>query len=220
MKTKILILYVYGLTAAACFMMYFAPADPAAGGIPDEAIRIRVVAHDNSKAEQERKERVHLAVAAQIGEWAAKAQSREEARVLIAENVQDVTSNASKAAGENVQVSFGTEAFPAKQYGRYVYPPGEYESLVITIGDGQGDNWWCLLYPSFCFPEEEEEKPEYKWAVIELWEELQSEDPIKVNDKAIVTKNDIKSLCTTIAKNPQSSTQLYTKADELYTYCE
>ncbi|OES44885.1 stage II sporulation protein R [Domibacillus iocasae] len=220
MKTKILILYVYGLSAAACFMMYFAPDDPAAGGIPDEAIRIRVVAHDNSKLEQERKEHVHLAVAAQIGEWASKAHSSEEARTLIAENIKEVKESASKAAGENVQVSLGKEAFPAKQYGRYVYPPGDYESLVVTIGDGRGDNWWCLLYPSFCFPEEEEEEPEYKWAVKELWEKVKKEDRIEVNQKTVAAKEDIDLFCSTILKNGQSSTQLSTNVDNLSTYCE
>ncbi|WP_052712168.1 stage II sporulation protein R [Domibacillus indicus] len=205
MKTKILILYVYGISAAACFMMYFAPSDPAAGGIPEEAIRIRVVAHDNSKQEQERKERVHLAVADQISSWAGEAHSPEDARLLVKENINEIKQSASEAAGEHVQVTLGKEAFPAKQYGRYVYPPGEYESLVVTIGAGRGDNWWCLLYPSFCFPEEGEEErvieedtveaaevvteeeaeegaesgeddSEYKWAVVELWDHLRNDN--------------------------------------------
>lgn len=224
MKTKILILYVYGLSAALCFMMYFAPADPAAGGIPEEAIRIRVVAHDNSKAEQERKERVHVAAAAQIGEWSVKAHSPEEARTLIADNIEKIESTASKAAGEPVDVSFGQEAFPAKQYGRYVYPPGDYESLVITIGDGHGDNWWCLLYPSFCFSEETEKEPEYKWAVIELWDELQQNG--SGSEKTLAAKEDVDVevdvdlLCAKIAEEKETSTQLFTKWDKLYTYCE
>lgn len=226
MKTKILILYVYGLSAALCFMMYFAPADPAAGGIPEEAIRIRVVAHDNSKAEQERKERVHVAVAAQIGEWSVKAHSPEEARTLIADNIEKIERTASKAAGEPVAVSFGQEAFPAKQYGRYVYPPGDYESLVITIGDGHGDNWWCLLYPSFCFSEETEKEPEYKWAVIELWDELQENE--SGSEKTLAAKEDVEVdvdvdvdlLCAKIAEEKETSTQLFTKWDKLYTYCE
>ncbi|WP_050183370.1 stage II sporulation protein R [Domibacillus robiginosus] len=220
MKTKILILYVYGLSAAVCFMMYFAPSDPAAGGIPEEAIRIRVVAHDNSRVEQERKERVHTAAAAQISKWAVDAHSPEEARSLIGDNIKQIKQIASKAAGEPVDVSLGQEAFPAKQYGRYVYPPGEYESLVITIGDGHGDNWWCLLYPSFCFPEEKEEEPEYKWAVVELWDELKENGHPEQNEKVVAMEQELELLCAKIAEQKQSSTQLYTKGDKLSTYCE
>lgn len=178
MKTMVLILYVYTLSAAAAFMLYFAPENPEAGGIPEEAIRIRVIAHDNSRDEQNKKERVHQAVAGQINEWASSAGSIEEARLLIKENIPALKKIASETAGENVHVLFGTEAFPVKQYGRYLYPPNEYETLVMTIGDGDGDNWWCLLYPSFCFPEEQfekdEKKPEYKWAVVELWGKWQN----------------------------------------------
>ncbi|MCM3788815.1 stage II sporulation protein R [Domibacillus indicus] len=221
MKTKILILYVYGLSAAVCFMMYFAPSDPAAGGIPEEAIRIRVVAHDNSRSEQERKERVHFAVAEQISKWAANAHSPGEARTLIGENIKEVKEIAVKTAdGAPVNVSLGKEAFPAKQYGRYVYPPGDYESLVVTIGDGRGDNWWCLLYPSFCFPEEKEEDSGYKWAVIELWDHLKEDDDSKEREKALAMQEDLDLLCEKVKENPQSSTQLYTIGDKLYTYCE
>ncbi len=175
-KTKLItiILYLYGLSAAAIFMMYFAPANQAAGGIPEEAIRIRVVAHDNSKTEQAKKEKVHLAVAEQISEWARKANSAEQSRALILENMTEIQEIASQTAGEKVAVTFGQEKFPPKQFGRFVYPPGSYESLVVTIGEGKGENWWCVLYPALCFPEEQQEETKYKWAIIEFWGQLRN----------------------------------------------
>ncbi|OMP66578.1 stage II sporulation protein R [Domibacillus epiphyticus] len=176
MKTKTMILYLYGLSAAAAFMVYFAPADEAAGGIPDESIRIRVVAHDDSMEEQERKDNVHRAVAEEISNWAQKADSAEESRVMIEEHLEAIEEIADSEAGteHDVHVTFGQEEFPAKQYGRFIYPPGTYESLVVTIGDGNGDNWWCLLYPAQCFPEEQPlEDEEVKWAVVDLWGQMQ-----------------------------------------------
>ncbi|OLN24174.1 hypothetical protein BTO30_01830 [Domibacillus antri] len=178
MKTMTMILYLYGLSAAASFMMYFAPADETAGGIPDDSIRIRVVAHDNSVDEQKRKEDVHLAIAAEISKWAQTADSAEESRLMIKKNMDAIKKIAGEAAGteHNVQITLGQEEFPAKQYGRFLYPPGIYESLVVTIGEGNGANWWCVLYPALCFPEEQEreKETEYKWAVVELWGQLRN----------------------------------------------
>src|SRR5699024_12254209 len=53
---------------------------------------------------------------------------------------------------DDYQVTYGENiAFPAKLYGSYLYPPGEYEAILITIGEGQGENWWCVLFPPLCF---------------------------------------------------------------------
>ncbi|OKL37570.1 stage II sporulation protein R [Domibacillus mangrovi] len=174
MKTLTMILYLYGLSAAASFMMYFAPADQMAGGIPDESIRIRVIADNNSEAEQERKEIVHQAIAKEINNWARTAVSAEESRIMVGKNLDEIEKIANAAAGakQTVHVTFGQEDFPVKQYGRFYYPPGTYESLVVTIGDGKGANWWCVLYPALCFPEEQEEKTELKWAFVDLWGQL------------------------------------------------
>jgi stage II sporulation protein R len=178
MKTMTMILYLYGLSAAAAFMMYFAPADQMAGGIPDESIRIRVVAHSDSQAEQERKETVHQAIAKEINNWARTADSAEESRIIVGKNLKEIEKVANAAAGtqQSVHVTFGQEDFPVKQYGRFFYPPGTYESLVVTIGDGKGANWWCILYPALCFPEEQKEQKEeteLKWAFVDLWGQLQ-----------------------------------------------
>ena len=44
-----------------------------------------------------------------------------------------------------------TEEFPVRKYGNVVYPQGDYESLLVTIGSGQGQNWWCVMFPPLCF---------------------------------------------------------------------
>lgn len=51
-----------------------------------------------------------------------------------------------------VSVILGEEHFPLRAYTTSVYPPGEYTALKVIIGDGRGENWWCLLFPSLCFP--------------------------------------------------------------------
>ena len=68
------------------------------------------------------------------------------------------------------QVSFGRNYFPEKTYKGIVYDAGYYESLVVTLGKGEGDNWWCVLFPPLCLLEadESEEEVEYKFFFQEL----------------------------------------------------
>ena len=60
--------------------------------------------------------------------------------VLIEENVN-----------QSVKVEFGEVEFPTKLYGEFLYPAGEYEAILITLGEGKGANWWCVLFPPLCF---------------------------------------------------------------------
>ena len=50
-----------------------------------------------------------------------------------------------------MNVKFGKVQFPTKLYGQFLYPAGEYQAILITLGSGEGANWWCVLYPPLCF---------------------------------------------------------------------
>lgn len=58
-----------------------------------------------------------------------------------------------RGCGREVSVSLGESWFPQKTYGDYTLPSGNYKALKVTIGSGNGQNWWCMLYPSLCFPD-------------------------------------------------------------------
>ena len=69
------------------------------------------------------------------------------------------------------QVNYGYNYFPEKKYKGITYNEGFYESLVITLGEAEGDNWWCVLFPPLCLMEEDEEKieeVEYKSFIKEI----------------------------------------------------
>ncbi|MDD7389920.1 MAG: stage II sporulation protein R [Lachnospiraceae bacterium] len=51
-------------------------------------------------------------------------------------------------------VSFTKNIFPTRTYGTLTFPPGNYRTLLVTLGNGQGHNWWCVLYPTLCFTDE------------------------------------------------------------------
>jgi len=83
-------------------------------------------------------------------------QSLEEARRIIREHlpaIEEQVGQTLKQYGKNYdyQVELGTVPFPTKMYGGAVYPAGDYEALRVTLGEGKGKNWWCVLFPPLCF---------------------------------------------------------------------
>lgn len=56
------------------------------------------------------------------------------------------------AEGAQIELRLTEEIFPLRTYGRRIYPAGNYTALTVTIGEGAGENWWCLLFPSLCLP--------------------------------------------------------------------
>ena len=70
--------------------------------------------------------------------------------------------------GANAEVR--TETFPTRSYGEYVLEKGEYLALIVELGEGKGNNWWCVLYPPLCFVGESSSKPVYKSKLLEIIE--------------------------------------------------
>ncbi|MBO0991574.1 stage II sporulation protein R [Bacillus sp. SD088] len=124
--------------------------------IPDEAIRLRILANSDKDKDQAIKREIRDAVNEEINEWVAELTSLDEARHLMRSRLDIIEEIANQKLEEaniedTVQVDFGEAQFPTKLYGQYLYPAGTYEAIVITIGEGKGANWWCVLFPPLCF---------------------------------------------------------------------
>jgi stage II sporulation protein R len=124
--------------------------------IPGEAIRLRILANSDFESDQNIKRKVRDAVNAQITLWVQDLTSMEKARTVIKAKLPEIEAIATKVVreqGENqsVKVEFGQVQFPTKLYGQFLYPAGEYQAVLITLGSGEGANWWCVLYPPLCF---------------------------------------------------------------------
>ncbi|WP_144614922.1 stage II sporulation protein R [Bacillus cereus] len=125
--------------------------------IPKEAVRLRILANSDSDKDQELKRKVRDEVKAQIDGWVADLTSFEEARKVIQSHIPEIektVANTLKKEGskDSFQVKFSKNVkFPTKVYGNFIYPAGEYEAVLITIGEGEGANWWCVLFPPMCF---------------------------------------------------------------------
>ncbi len=125
--------------------------------IPDEAIRLRILANSDSEADQALKREVRDRVNEEISKWVEDITDIDEARERIQSRVPEIEAIvadvlADEKKGENFQVEYRKNVtFPMKIYGSYLYPAGEYEAVLITLGKGEGANWWCVLFPPLCF---------------------------------------------------------------------
>ena len=129
--------------------------------IPDNAIRIRVIANSNSEYDQKIKLKVKETLEYDMYSILKNTTDLEEARLLINNNLNKVEKNIDKTLQkENYKlpysVNFGLNYFPEKKYKGVTYDEGYYESVVVTLGEGLGDNWWCVLFPPLCMLEAEE----------------------------------------------------------------
>ena len=142
--------------------------------IPDEAIRLRVIANSNTKYDQDIKLKVRDNVQTKLYELLKDTNGIDNARKIINDNLDDIDKTVSNTLNvENYEksynINFGQNYFPKKKYKGITYKEGYYESLVITLGSGEGDNWWCVLFPPLCILEaEESDEVEYKFFIQEL----------------------------------------------------
>lgn len=124
--------------------------------IPNEAIRLRILANSDSPKDQQIKQKVRDQVNEEITKWVEDLTSLEDAKNLIQAKlpeIQTISENVLKKekVDQTVQVEFTKVSFPTKLYGEFLYPAGEYDAVLITIGEGKGANWWCVLFPPLCF---------------------------------------------------------------------
>ncbi|MGE7183624.1 stage II sporulation protein R [Peribacillus sp. NPDC006672] len=161
MKTKHLaIIYLLILTIGTIVSIYMPKAEMVGAEetmvIPDEAIRLRILANSDTEEDQAVKRLIRDEVNEDITKWVQELTSLDEARDVITSHLPDIQATAEAVIKEqgleqSVKVDFGQAEFPTKLYGQYLYPAGDYEAVIITLGEGEGANWWCVLFPPLCF---------------------------------------------------------------------
>lgn len=155
-------------------MFYLAIGNVSSYVIPEDALRVRVIANSDSEYDQEVKLKVKEDLQIELYELLNKAKDVTEAREIINANLDklDLLVNTSLQNQNYLlpyEINFGLNYFPAKEYKGTIYEEGYYESLVVTLGSGEGDNWWCVLFPPLCLLEaSESDDIEYTSFVKEL----------------------------------------------------
>ncbi|MGG1072716.1 stage II sporulation protein R [Priestia megaterium] len=218
------ILLIIGANAQLIYTHNQVQADQPAV-IPDEAIRLRILANSDGEKDQYVKRLIRDRVNEQITEWVKNLTSVTVARKTIKENLpalETIAKEVLKEEGvnESVHVKFGKVEFPTKLYGQFLYPAGEYEAVLITLGKGEGANWWCVLFPPLCFldfsngeavkaPEPSEEEPKEEK---EKPAASESKSADKTDDKSAESKEP--SVKTEIQSATITSDSIEQKAEE------
>ena len=123
--------------------------------IPDSSIRLRVIPNSNNPEDIYIKEKVKDYLENDIYKLTKDTETIEEARIIISDSIPSIEKNIDNIFNNNdyknsYKVNYGLNYFPEKRYKGITYKEGYYESLVISIGEANGDNWWCVLFPNFC----------------------------------------------------------------------
>ena len=135
--------------------------------IPNDAIRVRIIANSNSISDLYSKKVLKESIKDDLYNIVKDANSTLEADSIIKNNldkIEDIVSNKTS----DFSIDYGKNYFPKKVYKDVIYNEGEYESLVVTLGEGNGHNFWCVLFPPLCLVDEQEENIEYKSFVKEI----------------------------------------------------
>lgn len=178
--------------AALCSFFPFAAA---CGQLPRDVVRLHVVANSNGAEDQAVKLLVRDAVLEEAARWYQGAGSMEEASSRLCTHLQSIAGAARQVLGEQGMGYSATAQmtemyFPTRDYGDFRLPAGRYRTLRVTLGEGAGKNWWCVVFPSLCLPAATQEEalltlPEgerqvveggqgvqVKLKAVELWESL------------------------------------------------
>ena len=139
--------------------------------IPKDSIRFRVVANSNSEKDQTIKKKIvnNLKENISLLEYNNKSlkSSRNNIKKIIPK-FSEVVDKTLTDEQENItyNINYGMNYFPEKEYKGTIYKEGKYESLVITLGNGQGNNFWCVLFPPLCLLDEEDKTTNVEYTSI------------------------------------------------------
>ena len=121
----------------------------------DTVVRLHVLANSDSEEDQALKLKVRDAVLAITGPMLEGCSDQAEALRRLEAGMEEIRSAAEdviakEGNGERVTLELGEEEYPKRDYDSFCFPSGTYVSLRICIGDAEGQNWWCCLFPRLC----------------------------------------------------------------------
>ncbi len=155
MKRKIELSICFGLICAVMLSMSHFSA--ACDDLRQNVLRLHIIANSDSDADQQLKLKIRDEILAQTDGLFEGAVDLQQAENLVCENLALFEEIANEVIAENgfnytANASFGVSQFSTRYYDDFTLPAGEYQSLIITLGEAEGQNWWCVVYPTVCIP--------------------------------------------------------------------
>lgn len=181
------------LLLSLCFTLLAGTwAGAASSRVSEGLVRLHVIAASDDATEQAIKLDVRDAVLSYLEPKLASAADIAGAEALIEANLGGIAAAAESAAqGREVNVTLGEEYYPTREYDTFSLPAGRYQSLRVTLGEGAGHNWWCVVFPPLCLTAADSEAAfeeldgetraiissdgggvQFKFRLLELWGEL------------------------------------------------
>lgn len=156
--------------------------------LQDNLIRLHIIANSDSVEDQAVKLRVRDAVLAQMHE-----ETQNKSRSKIINSLDEIEKTANRVLEENcldytASAVYGKFYFPKKEYRGMTLPAGEYYGVRIVLGNGNGHNWWCVMYPPLCVSENEAGLDEDARELLENSLNHETYDIVTKSDKKVVVK--------------------------------
>lgn len=146
------------------------PFEAQCSELSQDVFRLHILANSDSEADQSLKIKVRDKVLDYTEDLFNSANSKEEAESIISDNLQSISNVAYQTVLDNgydyaVTAEITNMYFTTRYYEGYTLPSGMYDALRITIGEGEGHNWWCVMYPSICISSAEDKESKAKEAL-------------------------------------------------------
>ncbi|PWW08436.1 stage II sporulation protein R [Paenibacillus cellulosilyticus] len=216
---------MYGYLILAVFVILMSweqvrtDASAIEGAIPDQSIRLRILANSDAPADQAVKRHVRDAVVEAMNNWVSGPATIDQARETIRTHMGEIEAViAHELEIRGFEYGFKAELavvpFPTKMYGSRVYPAGDYEALRITLGKGAGQNWWCVLFPPLCFVDAASGEAEPARTETAAVEQADAK-PAKAEGKSDVTTSKASAKDSSVKNTKaEADTQVTKSADE------
>lgn len=155
-KQTIALILACGMILTALWLCRQEYARAVQMSLAEKVLRFHVIAESNSEEDQQIKLMVRDEVANYVTVLLEDSDSLEETVGIIQANMDEINDLANEVLRREgvtylAQTSLTYVEFPEKVYSDFVFPEGEYQALRIVLGDGEGENWWCVMYPNLCF---------------------------------------------------------------------
>lgn len=155
--------------------------------ISNKLIRFHVIANSDNESDQALKLQIRDRVLQYISPKLNNSESIEESRKILDIENENILNIAKEVINENgynydVESTLSKEYFPIKTYGNITLPQGKYEAYRIIIGSGEGQNWWCVMFPPLCFVDVTKGSIAYEETEKQMKEVLNEKEYNKVNN--------------------------------------
>lgn len=153
MKRKLHLSLCFGLICAVLLSMSHFSA--ACDDLRQNVLRLHIIANSDSDADQQLKLKIRDEILLKTDGMFLNAKDLESAEKTVSENLslfENIANDVIKENGFNytANAAVGRSEFSTRYYDDFTLPAGNYQSLIITLGEGKGQNWWCVVYPTVC----------------------------------------------------------------------